>query len=242
MAPIAIDGSGEPQVVRRLVVWRRLEPGDVRTPGTELSAESPYLEAKVVEVGVSEATLARLEALHEARAAAEVSGGWMTRYEPAGVLLTVGGGLSVGALLDYLPDVVLPATGSLAVLGVAVGVLTRARKAKAEAEAQRRWQATDERRELERLEKRLGPRWERFARELREETGFRTEVGVGDIHEADRLVSIERARLCDPASWRPDAREGEVRYSWVFRDGRAVEQIAELEEPVAAAGAPEEEE
>lgn len=231
MAPVAIDGSKDALVVRRLVVWRRLEPGDVRTPGTELSAESPYLEAKVLEVGISEKTLADLERLDaKKREVHAVASRWSTRYEPGGVLLALGGGLSIGALLDYLPASWLPATGSLAVLGVAVAALTRARKAKVDGDARRRWRAMPERDALKSIEKRLRPRYERFAEKLREDSGFRTEVRVGDIHEADRLVSIELERLTDPATWRADDKPQEVRYSWVYPDGHAVEQRAELEE------------
>lgn len=231
MAPVAIDGSKGALVVRRVVVWRRLEPGDVRTPGTELSAESPYLEAKVLEVGVSEKTLADLERLQKVKDAAHATAdGWDTRYEPGGVLLALGGGLSIGALLDYLPPSWLPATGTLALLGVAIGALTRSRKTRADKAAEKKWKAMPERDALASLEKRLLPRWKRFGDKLREDSGFRTEVRVGDIHEADRLVSLELARLTDPASWRPDEKPREVRYSWIYTDGRAVEQRAELEE------------
>lgn len=236
MTPVAIDGSKGPLVVRRAVVWRRLEPGDVRTEGTELSAESPYLEAKVVEVGISKETLEDLERIDEVRRRVhDVAESWSTRYEPAGVLFALGGGLSVGALLDYLPAFTLPFTGSLTALGIAVGVFTRARKAKVEGEVKRRWEKTDEHRELASLEKRLKPRWERFSERLREGSGFRTDVRVGDIHEADRLVTLDLDRITDPACWRPDEKEGEVRYSWVYLDGRAVEQRAELEDTAYAA-------
>ena len=103
-APIAIDGSDPPHVVRKIVVWRRLEPGDIRTPGTELSAESPHLEAKVMKVAIAEslhADLTRLWKKKDETTAATTQ--WTTRYEPAGVLFATGGGAMVGVLLDYLP-------------------------------------------------------------------------------------------------------------------------------------------
>ena len=227
MAAYPVDGSDGPLVVRRVVLWRRLEPGDVRTPGTEVSAESPYLEAKVLEVGVSPETLETLERLQAVKDEVHrVRAGWSTRYEPGGALFALGGGLGVGTLLEYLPASMLPVAG-----------FTRARKSRVESAAAERWAQTPERAERDALGRRLRPRWERFVERQREATGFRADVRVGDVHEADRLVSIRAERLTDPATWRPDAAPNQVRYSWVYVDGRAVEQVAELEET-----APDEEE
>lgn len=229
--PTAIDGSDGPLVTRRLVVWRRLEPGDARTPGTELAPESPHLEAQILEVGIAETLfedLKRLEAMREAAHA--VRARWTTRYEPAGVLFTVGGAVSAGALLQYVPPFVLPFTLSLALLGVGVGFWTRSRKTKSEREAERRWRAMPEHKELASIEKRLLPRWERFATKLRENTEFRADVRVGDIHEADRLVSLDPARIAHPDTWRPDAKPTDVRYGWRYADGRVIEKEAELED------------
>jgi hypothetical protein len=229
--PVAIDGSTGPLVARRIVVWRRLEPGDVRTPGTELAPESTHLEAKIIEVGIARSLhddLARIQAKRDATASRAT--GLSTRYEPAGVLLTIGGSLAVGAWLDYLPDVVLPVAGSLVVLAFAVGAFTKANKKRREVEADRAWRVTEERGERERIEKRLAPRWERFATKLREDTGFRAEVRVGDIHEADRLVSIDVERITHPDTWTPDPKPNDVRYGWRYADGRIVEQKAELED------------
>ncbi len=80
------------------------------------------------------------------------------------------------------------------------------------------------------IEKRLTPRWERFAAKLREETGFRADLRVGDVHEAERLVSIDPARITHPDSWRPDPKPAQVRYGWRYADGRVVEKEAELED------------
>ncbi len=233
VGPTRIDGASEdePLVTRRVVVWRRLEPGDVRTPGTEIAPESSHLEAKLVEVGVAAALLERLEELSKKRD--EVTGvvsGWLARYEPAGVLFTVGGTMAVGVGLDYLPAAALPLAGSFVVLGIAVGVLTKTRAVKARLAMDRRWRDMPEREELGKLERTLAPRWERFATKLREETGFRTDVRVGDIHEADRLVSIDLDRLTHPDTWRADPSANEVRYGWRYADGRVVEQRAELED------------
>ena len=63
-----------------------------------------------------------------------------------------------------------------------------------------------------------------------EAEGFRTDVRVGDIHEAERLVSVSLERITHPDTWKADAEEREVRYGWVFSDGRYDEQVAELEE------------
>lgn len=230
-APIAIDGSDAPLVVRKIVVWRRLEPGDIRTPGTELSAESPHLEAKVMKVGIAESTHADLTRLWKKKEEATAPGShWTRRYEPAGVLFATGGGGMVGVLLDYLPLDAFWFAASLTALGVAVGAWTRARKGQAERESDASWRRTDERRELEQLEKRLEPRWKRFATKLLADEGFRTDVRVGDIHEADRLTSIDPSRISHPDTWKADPVEREVRYCWVFSDGRVTEQTAELEE------------
>lgn len=242
-APVAIDGSDGPHVVRRVVVWRRLEPGDVRTPGTELSAESPHLEAKVIEVAIAEALHEDLSRLWKKKdAVTAVASRWSTRYEPAGVLFTMGGGGMVGVYLDYLPLDAFWVSVTFAVLGVAVGVYTRANKAKAETEVDKAWSGTHEQKELDKIEKRLGPRWKRFAKKLLESEGFRTDIRVGDIHEAERLVSIDLDRISHPDTWRPDPQEGEVRYGWVFSDGRCAEKIAELEESNGSAGTVSEEE
>lgn len=239
--PVAIDGSDGPLSTRRVVVWRRLEPGDVRTPGTELTPESPHIEAKIVTVGVAASLRDELERLWakklEATAAAR---GWSTRYEPAGVPFALGGGLAIGAWLDFLPDVVLPFAGSLTTLGAAIGFFTRTRKRAREREAEQRWQKMPEREQLAAIEKTLRPRWERFAERLKDEQGFRTDVRVGDIHEADRLVSLDVDALVNPATWTAEPGENEVRYGWVYADGRVVEQVAELEdterEPEAHSG------
>lgn len=234
--PTAIDGSDGPLIVRRIVVWRRLEPGDVRTPGTELAPESPHLEAKILEVGIAQALFDELERLQQKKdEVTSIASGWMTRYEPAGVLFATGGALAVGAWLDYLPFLVLPVAGTLVLLGVALGVMTRALKLKRDKDAEARWKATKERDELAKIERRLTPRWERFATKLREDTGFRADVRVGDIHEADRLVSIDPSRLTHPDTWKPDPKPNDVRYGWMYADGRVVEQRAELEDTDEAA-------
>lgn len=230
--PIPIDGSeGEPLVTRRIVVWRRLEPGDVRTPGTEIAPESPHLEVKILEVGIAASLHDRLRELWTKRdEATAVASGWSARYEPAGVLFTIGGAMAVGIGLDYLPRAALPLAGSFVALGFAVGVLTKMRSVRGRLQADRRWRDMPERGELEKIERTITPRWERFATKLRDESGFRTDVRVGDIHEADRLVSLEVARLTHPDTWRPDPKPNEVRYGWRYSDGRVVEQQAELED------------
>jgi len=228
-------------VVRKIVVWRRLEPGDVRTPGTELAPESPHLEAKVVEVGVGERTWADCQRLWNKRdEVTAVTSSWTTRYEPAGVLLTLGGTGAIAVLLDYLPEALRWYFASLAGLGVGVGALTRARRLRVEKAAADAWHQTDERRELEQLRKTLTPRWERFVKRTREDTGFRVDVRVGDVHDADRLVSIDPERITHPDTWRPDEKPNEVRYGWVYRDGRYSEQVAELEDSDAPASDEEE--
>ncbi len=245
-APVRLDGSEEgPVVTRKIVVWRRLEPGDVRTPGTEVAPENPHVEAKVIEVAIARSTFEKAERLWKKKdELTPLTSHWTTRYEPAGVLFAIGGSGMVAVALDYLPPSALVVCASLAGLGVAVGLLTRARKVKAEHDATSAWNQTEERRALDQLEKTLAPRWTRFGQRLLEESGFRTDLRVGDVHEADRLASIDVARITHPATWRPDAKPREVRYGWVFADGRYVEQIAELEDaaPAAAAERDEEEE
>ena len=228
---IRLDAADGPMRVRKLVVWRRLEPGDPRTPGTEISAESPFIEAKVLEVGISKSTFTELERLWKKKDEVfAVADGWATRYEPAGVLFTIGGTAGAGILLDFLPAETFWFSASLVALGVGVGAWTRARKASAARKIQRSWSETPEQKELLHFEKVLTPRWRRFSQRLLEESGFRTDVRVGDIHDADRLVSIDLSRLTHPDTWRPDRGPREVRYGWVFRNGRCVEQVAELED------------
>lgn len=229
--PVAIDGADGPLVVRRLVVWRRLEPGDARTPGTELAPENDHIEAKVVQVGISEESLEEMKRLHAAKVeATAVASGWMTRYEPAGVLFAAGGGMAVGVWLDYLPGLLMPFAGSVAALGVGVGAWTRAMKQRRERAVTERWSKMPEREALSKLERKLEPRWKRFAAKLLEDTGFRVELRVGDVHEAERLLSLDPAKLADPATWEPDPGEDDVRYGWAFADGRVLEQQAELED------------
>jgi hypothetical protein len=238
--PTAIDGSDGPLVTRRIVVWRRLEPGDVRTEGTEIAPESPHLEAKIVEVGIAKARHEEMARLWKKKdEVTAIAASWTTRYEPAGALLAIGGSLVVATLLDMLPLVVMPFAASLVVLAAAAGFATKMRKVARDREAAARWLKTDERVGLEKIEKLLLPRWERFATKMREESGFRTDVRVGDIHEADRLVSIDPALLTHPSTWSADALPNEVRYGWMYRDGRVVEQKAELEDTAAAQRQPE---
>ncbi|MFK7991697.1 MAG: hypothetical protein AB8I08_37115 [Sandaracinaceae bacterium] len=248
--PHAVDGSKGELVVRRLVVWRRLEPGDARTPGTEIAPEHEHIEARVVEVGIAPSLRNDLVRLGRVRdEALEQKSSWTARYEPAGVLFSVGGGIAVGTWLDYLPDVLQPVAASLAVIGACVGLFTRRRRDRVDKATQQRWQKTDEHREASQIEKSLRPRWERFATRLLEETGFRVELRVGDVHEAERLISLDPDALCDPATWLPDQAEDEVRYGWGFADGRVVQQVAILEdneedgdEPDAGTGPSAEEE
>ncbi|MCZ7677737.1 MAG: hypothetical protein M5U28_02740 [Sandaracinaceae bacterium] len=121
---------------------------------------------------------------------------------------------------------------------MAAGMATRVLKLKRDREVEARWRATKEREELAKIERRLTPRWERFATKLREESGFRADVRVGDIHEADRLVSIDPARITHPDTWRPDPKPNDVRYGWMYSDGRVVEQRAELEDTDEESAAP----
>jgi len=120
--------------------------------------------------------------------------------------------------------------GGLAALGVGVGAWTRAMKQRRERAVTERWSKMPEREALSKLERKLEPRWKRFAAKLLEDTGFRVELRVGDVHEAERLLSLDPAKLADPATWEPDPGENDVRYGWAFADGRVLEQQAELED------------
>ncbi|MBZ0121237.1 MAG: hypothetical protein K8H88_29850 [Sandaracinaceae bacterium] len=237
----AIDGSSGPLIERTVVVWRRLEPGDVRTPGTEEAPESPYLEAKLCKVGIARerhADLARLWKIREA--VLGKSGNWMTRYEPAGVTFTLGAAFVVGIWLDYLPEQLLTGAGALMLAGVAIGVITRLRKRQHERATAAKWSAREERAELARHEKILREGWERFGKNLKE-AGFRTDVRVGDLDEADRLCSIDTGAIIDPATWEPSKKADQVRYIAVLPGGRAIERVAEVEDdPTPAAAAPPE--
>jgi hypothetical protein len=229
--PVAIDGSEAPHVVRRIVVWRRLEPGDVRTPGSEVAPESPHLEAKILEVAISQKLAEDLDRIARKKdEIAAASSGWMARYEPAGVLLAISGSALVGAWLDYLPDGIVPFAAVGVLVSGVLGRLSLARKRNLENASARQWKGTRESEELEEITARLAPGWDRFARAIKDDSGFRTDVRVGDIHQAERLVSIDPQRLAHPSTWKDQSAKNEVRYGWMYADGRVIEQTAELED------------
>ena len=227
--PFVLDGSTGPRVMRRLVAWRRLEPGDERRPDTELAPESEHLEVRVFAVAVGRATLDALERIAAARAKVEApTRSWRARYEPAGTLLAAGGGAVAGTLLDYLPGWLGMLGGGLMLAGAAVGAVTRMNHDLARAAVDAAWQRSPERETLDALVEKLRAGAKTLREQVREE-GYRLDVRVGDPDGLERLLGLDPDALGDPESWRADASPTAVRYLAVYRDGRQTVVDAELE-------------
>ena len=231
-----VDGSAEPEVTREILVWRRLEPGDVHSPGARKTTESPFIEARVMTIGVSAKTHARMKRLAEAREKAlSLSGTLLTSYEPAGVLIAGGGGAAFGAWLEYLPPSFV--WGGLVAMGMGAGVgfFARARHHAATRAAMDRWSQAPEKAEHDALFSDLCDGWARFADRMRQE-GFHTEIRVAEgSQDPLRLASIDpssvdpKGRGFDPEDFLP-TEGGGVRYETVHATGDIVTRVLEPEE------------
>lgn len=230
--PIVLDDSDGPWVERNICAWRRLEPGDLKLPHTELAPENPHLEVWVLSVAIAKERYEEMKAQWAERGrileADEKS--WTTRYEPAGVIFAAGGGALIGNWLDYLSDSMLPFGISLLVLGVALGVFTRTRRQASVRRAQAAWKKAEVREQLEASETTLREAFDSLSERLREEHGFRTDVRVGDTDEAERLAAIDPDGFADPRNWAPDPDPHQVRYAAIYRNGLVIEREAELED------------
>ena len=225
-------GEGAP-VRRRVVVWRRLEPGDVRTPGSIDVPESPFLEAKVVEIAVPAAVHAEMVRLAAARASATALAKVpLIDYEPAGVLIAAAGGMAVGAWLEYLRPAswFFPAAAVIFVVGVIVATIAKRRRAVVEAEAAARWERAPEKEEHDALARELAQGWLRFAQDLKRDTGFHVEIRVAEgSSDPVRLASIDPrlmdgAKGFDPEDWLP-TEGGGVRYEALHAGGEIATRL-----------------
>jgi len=236
-----IPGEG-PSVRRRIVVWRRLEPGDVRSPGAVFAPESPFLEARCVEITLPLSFHASMVRLAEARARARAlpKTAWI-EYEPAGVLIAGAGGAAFGAWLDYLRPASLFLNGAAVVgsLGVVLAVVAKRRRARAEADAAQRWATSKEKPEHDEIARTLAEGWFRVVQDLKRDTGFHTEVRVAEgSTDPLRLASIDPRPLLgggsfDPEDWLP-TEGGGVRYEAMHASGELVTRLLPGSEEVAA--------
>lgn len=226
-----VDGSSGPLVRRKIVVFRRLEPGDVRTPGSHQLPHSPYLEGKVVDVALSKSfhdDLVRVEA-KRAEVLGTGDGSLLHRFDIPGVILAGAGATWIGSYLGYAPESFRPALAVAFGVGVVLALATRVLKARADAAAAERWKTVPERKEHERLGRELAEAWIRFGSQVKSEhPGFHTEVRVGEGGTTpQRLCSIDpRGFVAVPPSfdsqdWLPTVGGG-VRYEEIDVMGELV--------------------
>lgn len=224
-----VDGSTGPLVRRKLVVFRRLEPGDVRTAGSHALPHSPYLEAKLVEVGLSKSfhdDMVRVEKKRAETLTAHKS--LLHSFDIPGMVLGAAGGGFVGSYLGYMPEHFRPGLGAAFGVGIVLAFVTRFLRQRAEVEALARWKALPEHKEYERIARELAEAWVRFSSLVKRELDFHTELRVGEgSNEPQRLCSIDpRGFLAtpptfDPEDWLPTEGEG-VRYEEVDVMGELV--------------------
>lgn len=220
-----IEGQG-PFVRRRIVTFRRLEPGDVRTEDALPVPESPFLEARLFDIEVPAATHERMKRLAEAKSRAlDIPHSMLLEYQPAGMMIAAAGGMAIGVMLDYLrPErVFFGAAGWIGALGLVTAFLTKRRRLSAEAAAKARWTLAEERAEYEALARELAARWQEFVQKLRKETGFYVDIRVAEgSRDPMRLASIDPRPLenggFDPEDFLP-TEGGGVRYEAVHAAG-----------------------
>jgi len=229
------DDSETAWVRRKIVVFRRLEPSDERSPGSLPLEESPYMEGKLVELAVSKNAHDEMTRLAKKRAEAlSITTGLFRSYDPAGWLVAGGGGGLFGLWLDYLPRAFLwPLVGVTAV-GVVVGFATKMARGSAEKEAERRWRESPDRKEYDAVAKDLSETWARAQATLKRETGFHTVIRVAEGSvDPLRLASIDpRPYSADPPMFDPDdflpsEDGGAVRYEHAHATGEVVTQALE---------------
>jgi hypothetical protein len=226
-----VEGTGEPLVKRKVLVFRRLEPGDVRTPGTHALPHSPYLEAKVLDLALSQSffdDLVRVEAKRrEVLGSGDAS--LLHRFDIPGMIIAGAGATLVGTTMGYAPVAFRPALLGILAVGVALAFVTRFLKARAEGAAREAWKAMPEAKEDERLGRELAEAWARFSAQVkREHEGFHTELRVGEGSTApQRLCALDprgflaRPPTFDSQDWLPTVGGG-VRYEEIDVMGELV--------------------
>lgn len=244
-----VDGSGPPLVRRKVLVFRRLEPGDVRGQGARPMPESPYVEAKVVEIAVGKATHDDMVRLAKRRAEVLDAGeSLLHRYDVPGIIIAGAASGFFGTYFDYVPERFRVGLGVAFLIGVVLAFVTRSLRKSAEVAALARWNALPESKEHDRLARELAEAWERFGASIkREHEGFHTVLRVAEGSTApERLCSIDPRPFAespprfDPEDWLPTDGGG-VRYEVVDAMGeivtRALEGVDDVaEEPERPAG------
>lgn len=228
-----VVSGGPPWVRRRIVVWRRLEPGDVRTPGSLDAPESPFLETKVIDVAVPRSFHEEMKRLAAAKAkATALPRSPLLEYEPAGILISAAGGIGVGVWLDYLRPA--GAFGWIAVaclgLGVVLAAVAKTRRAAAESAARARWAAAAEKKDYEEVARTIAERWIAFSQDLKRDTGFHTEIRVAEgSSDPLRLASIDTRPFTGAIGMDPDdflpTEGGGVRYEALHAAGEIVSRL-----------------
>lgn len=228
---------GDPKgslVRRKIVVFRRLEPGDVMQPGSHPLRESPYLEGKILEIGIGKAIHDDMTRLAKRRAEIlSEATGLLSSYDLAGMIVSGAGGGLFGVWLDYLPSWLTPYLGGAIGVGVVVGIWTRMRKRGAELAAQEKWRAAPERAEHDDLARQLSEKWIGLGLDVKKELGFHTEVRVAEGSDDPlRLASIDPRGFVamppffDPEDFLPTDGAG-VRYELVHAGGEVVTRLCE---------------
>ncbi len=234
-APRVLLGDATGELVRRkIVVFKRLEPGDLPSPGSQPLRESPYLEGRIVEIAIGKDVHDRMVHLAKLRTATvhdDVSLG--SKYDVPGMLIAGSGGAMVGAVFDFLPIHILPYLGAIFGLGVVLAFVTRVRKRGGEIAAEERWKALPEHNEYEGLARDLASAWITFAGDIKAETGCHVELRVAEGSEDPlRLASVDpRGFIAMPPTFDPEdflPTEGAgVRYEVVHALGEVVTRLLE---------------
>ena len=238
-------------VRRKIVVFRRLEPSDVRTEGSHVLEESPYLEARLLELALPKRIHDEMVALDQKRREVKaVATGYFRSYDPAGVLFASGGTGLFGAIFDYLPQLFFYPSIALMVLGVIVGFLTKRASNLGIAEGEKRWNESAHRKAYNEVAKDISEAWIRAANTIRREDGFYTDLRVAE-GSADpvRIASLDpRPYTSEPPSFDPDdflpsvatGDDCPVRYEQVHATGEVITKSVEgskdfAEEPATKA-------
>ncbi len=245
------DATDTAWVRRKIVVFRRLEPGDVRSEGSHVLEESPYLEARLLELALPKRVHDEMVALDQKRREIKaVASGYFRSYDPAGVLFASGGTGLFGAFFDYLPRLFFYPSIVLMVLGVVVGFLTKRASLNGIAEGEKRWNESADRKAYNQVAKDISEAWIRAANTIRREDGFYTDLRVAE-GSADplRIASLDpRPYTSDPPAFDPDdflpsvatGDDCPVRYEQVHATGEVITKSVEgsrdfAEEPATKA-------
>ncbi len=210
--------------------------------GSHPLRESPYLEGKILEIGLGKAIHDDMTRLSKRRAEVlSEATGLLSSYDLAGMLVSGAGGALFGVWLDYLPSWLTPYLGGALALGVVVGFWTRMRKRGAEMAAEEKWRAAPERAEHDDLARRLAEKWIALGLDVKKELGFHTEVRVAEGSDDPlRLASIDPRGFVamppffDPEDFLPTDGAG-VRYEAVHAGGEVVTRLCEGDRDVPEA-------